>query len=143
MKIYYGPETKKALNNFPFSVHPVKMDFIHALLKIKKVCAIANYKASNIDLKVKDAIISACDEFLEGGNHNQFILPFFQGGAGTAINMNVNEVLAGRATEILKNKIIVHPNDHVNCSQSTNDVNPSALRLASLSGLKSLDIAFL
>ena len=100
MKIYYGPETKKALNNFPFSVHPVKMDFIHALLKIKKVCAIANYKASNIDLKVKDAIISACDEFLEGGNHNQFILPFFQGGAGTAINMNVNEVISNRAIEI-------------------------------------------
>jgi len=139
MKIYYSDETKKALNNFPFSTHKVKGEFILSVVKIKKAAALANYKAGNLDLKVRNAVVSSCDEILKNKHDGQFILSSFQGGAGTAINMNVNEVLATRATEILKNKIIVHSNDDVNCSQSTNDVSPSALKISTLILLKELD----
>ncbi len=139
MKIYYGNETIKALKNFPFSIHLVKDEFILSIVKIKKAAAEANYKAGNLDLVVKNAIIKSCNEILNNNHHNQFILSSFQGGAGTAINMNVNEVIASRATEILNNKIIVHANDDVNCSQSTNDVNPSALKISTFILLKELD----
>jgi aspartate ammonia-lyase len=140
MKIYYGSETKKALKNFPFSIHPVKEDFVLSIVKIKKAAAIANYIAKNISLEVKNAICKSCDEILNNKHDAQFILSSFQGGAGTAINMNVNEVLASRATEILKNKTIVHANDDVNCSQSTNDVNPSALKISTFLMLSELDV---
>ena len=143
MKIYYGDETKKALNNFPFSVHSVKEEFILSIVKIKKACATANYKAGNLDLPTKNAIVKSCDEILNKKHSSQFILSSFQGGAGTAINMNVNEVIASRATEILKNKTIIHANDDVNCSQSTNDVNPSALKISTYILLKELDLALL
>jgi len=143
MKIYYGNETKKALKNFPFSTHSVKEEFILSIVKIKKAGAVANFKAGNIDLQVKDAIILACDEILNNKHNRQFTMSYFQGGAGTAINMNANEVIATRATEILKNKIIVHANDDVNCSQSTNDVNPSALKISTLMLLKELNTTLL
>ncbi len=130
MEKYFGEETKKALRNFPFSTHPVKMEFILAIVKIKRAAALANFKAGNFKRPVSNAIIKACDEVLSGRIKGQFPLSSFQGGAGTAINMNVNEVLAARATEILGGKTLVHPNDHVNCSQSTNDVNPSAIKVA-------------
>lgn len=139
MKIYYGDETKKALNNFPFSVHSVKEEFILSIVKIKKAAANANYKAGNLSLPVKNAITLSCDEILNKKHGGQFLLSSFQGGAGTAVNMNVNEVIASRATEILKNKIIVHAFDDVNCSQSTNDVNPSALKISTFVLLKELD----
>jgi aspartate ammonia-lyase len=134
MKKYFGEETKKALRNFPFSTHPVKMEFILSIVKIKKAAAIANFKSGGISQSVKNAIVRASDEILSGKLNAQFPLASFQGGAGTAINMNVNEVLAARATEILGGKTLVHPNDHVNRSQSTNDVNPSAIKVA-VSGL--------
>ncbi len=143
-KTYFGDETKKALKNFPFSVHPVKMEFILALVKIKKAAAIANFKAGNFSQPIKTAIVKACDEILSGKFKDQFPLSSFQGGAGTAIHMNVNEVIANRATEILltqKKNITVHPNNHVNRSQSTNDVNPSAIKVASELLLKQLDIS--
>jgi len=139
MKIYYGNETKKALRNFPFSTGLVKEEFIIALVLIKKAAVLANYKVGNINKMIKDAIVSSCDEIFMGKNRDQFVISNFQGGAGTATNMNVNEVLANRATEILKNKKIVRANDDVNCSQSTNDVNPSALRISSFLLLKNLD----
>lgn len=139
MKIYYGDETKKALRNFPFSTHRVEKEFILSIVKIKKAGAVANYKAGNLSLQVKNAVVHSCDEILNNKHDIQFILSSFQGGAGTAINMNVNEVIAKRATEILKNKIIVHANDDVNCSQSTNDVNPSALKISTFILLKELD----
>ena len=106
------------------------MEFIMAVIKIKKAAAFANFKAGNINNNIKNAITKACDEIISGKYTDQFPLSSFQGGAGTAIHMNVNEVIANRASEILGNKIIVHPNDHVNASQSTNDVNPSALKIA-------------
>ena len=139
MKIYYGNETKKALKNFPFSIHPVKEEFIFSIVKIKKAAAEANYKAGVFSLEIKNSIVKTCDEILDSKHDTQFSLSSFHGGAGTAVNMNINEVIASRATEILKNKIIVHANDHVNGSQSTNDVNPSALRISTRTMLLELD----
>ncbi len=139
MKIHYGNETKKALNNFPFSIHPVKIEFIGAIVNIKKAAAEANYQAHNFNLNIKDSIIKACDEILKGEHNKQFILSSFQGGAGTSINTNINEIIASIASSKLLNKEIVHPNNHVNCSQSTNDVNPSALKITTNFLLKELD----
>ena len=136
MKTYYGAETEKALKNFPFSTHTVKIEFIMAVVKIKKAAAFANFKAGNINNDIKNVIMKACDEILNGKYNDQFPLSNFQGGAGTAIHMNVNEVIANRATEILGTKM--HPNDHVNASQSTNDVNPSALKIATYNLLEDL-----
>ncbi len=134
-KKYYGEQTEKAIKNFPFHVYRVPMEFILALAKIKKAAAVANFQAGNIRRDVKNAIVQACDEILNNKMTEQFPLRALQGGAGTSINMNVNEVVAGRATEILQKsgkKTIVHPNDHVNCSQSTNDANPSAIKIAAI-----------
>ncbi len=133
-KIYYGEQTKKALKNFPFNVYKVHKEFIFALVKIKKAAAIANFEAGNISQQIKNAIVRVCDEILEGGYKEQFPLKALQGGAGTSTNMNVNEVIAARATEILQQqgkKAEVDAYDHVNRSQSTNDVNPSAIKIAS------------
>lgn len=145
MKKYYGEQTEKAIKNFPFDVYRVNSEFILALTKIKKAAATANFIAGNFNRDIKNAIVKACDEILAGKMTEQFPLKALQGGAGTSINMNVNEVVAGRATEILKtltpnpspargegNAIVVHPNDHVNRSQSTNDVNPSAIKIAAI-----------
>jgi aspartate ammonia-lyase len=139
MKLYYGEETKKALRNFPFSVHKTKMEFILAIIQIKKAAAVANYKTDNLSKDIQNAIIKACDEILKNKHADQFPLAYLQGGAGTAVHMNVNEVIANMATLILKNKVKVHPNDHVNSSQSTNDVNPSALKIAVFYLLQDLD----
>lgn len=139
MKLYYGEETKKALKNFLFSTSKTKIEFISSIIKIKKAGAIANYKTGNISLEVKTAIEKSCDQILAGGYDNQFVTSSLQGGAGTAVNMNVNEVIAGMATDILRNKVRVHPNDDVNASQSTNDVNPSALKITALFLLEDLN----
>lgn len=132
MNLYYGQETKKALKNFPFSVHKTSIEFILAMVKIKKAAAIANHKSGNLSGDISNAIVKACDEILKNKEKyiDQFPLAYLQGGAGTAIHMNVNEVIAGMATSILKRKIEIHSIDHVNKSQSTNDVNPSALKIS-------------
>lgn len=139
MEISYGDETKKAMINFPFNSNTTRIEFLLAMVQIKKAAAIANYKAGKLNINLKNAITNVCDEILSGKHNNQFPIPYIQGGAGTASHMNVNEVIANKATILLKNKIIVHPNDHVNSSQSTNDVNPSALRIASLFLLEDLE----
>lgn len=141
MKIYYSQETKKALKNFPFSTHSVKEEVILSIVVIKKAAAYANHKAGNLNITKRDAIVRVCNEILNHKHNGQFLLSSFQGGAGTAINMNVNEVIANRATEILKNKIIIHANDDVNASQSTNDVNPSALKISTYILLQELDLS--
>lgn len=133
MKPQYGEETKKALKNFPFDYPPFPVEFIVAIALIKKAAAAANMDAGHLDRARGNAIRKACDEIIGGKFDGQFPLPSLMGGAGTSIHMNVNEVIANRATEILKKKgkkILVHPNDHVNRSQSTNDVNPSAIKIA-------------
>ena len=133
---YYGIQSLRAKNNFSISgekLHPI---FIKNLAIIKKIAAITNYQANNLSGTVANAIYEACNEIIAGEFQAEFIVDTIQGGAGTSANMNMNEVIAHRASEILggtKEKYdLVHPNDHVNCSQSTNDVFPSAGKLTVL-----------
>src|SRR3989344_2368667 len=123
-KIYYGEQTKKALENFPLSVSRVSMHLTHAIAEIKKAAAISHFKAGEMEASIKDAIVKASEEVISGKHNDQFSLPSLQGGAGTSLHLNVNEVIATLAG--------AHPNDHVNQSQSTNDVVPSALKIASI-----------
>jgi len=132
---YYTQQTNLALTNFPFSIQTTHKELIYAIVIIKKAAAQANYQSGNISQEIANAIEKVCDEILVGKFDDQFVTPALQGGAGTSINMNVNEVIASRATQLVQEhgkSIIIHPNDHVNCSQSTNDVNPSALKIASI-----------
>ena len=133
---YYGSFTSRALTNFQISGHKGKTELIHALATIKIASAQANMKLKMLDKKRGNAIVKAGTEILMGKLSNQFPLDIFQAGAGTPFNMNVNEVIANRANELLKKKkgsySIVHPNDHVNMGQSSNDVFPTAIRIASL-----------
>lgn len=133
---YYGIQSLRAKNNFSISgekLHPI---FIKNLAIIKKIAAVTNYHTNNLSSTVADAICEACNEIIAGKFQAEFIVDAIQGGAGTSANMNMNEVIAHRASEILggtKEKCyLVHPNDHVNCSQSTNDVFPSAGKLTVL-----------
>ena len=120
-------------------MHP---EIINSLAYIKKAAAITNCEVGILDRKIADAIVKTCDEILEGKLHEDFIVDPIQGGAGTSINMNANEVIANRAIEILGGQkgeySIVNPNDHVNCGQSTNDVIPTAGKMTSLRLLKNL-----
>lgn len=134
-KQYFGSQTKKAIKNFPFAFRRAPKEFIYAIVEIKKAAAIAHFKARELARTRKEAIVKACDEILKGKFDEQFVLPAFQGGAGTSNHMNVNEVIASRAEEILGKagkKTTIHPNDHVNMSHSTNDVMPSALKITAL-----------
>lgn len=136
MKQYFGPQTSQALENFPFTLPSVSLDLIYAITEIKKASAIAHRAIGELDNSVAEAIVSACNEILAGKFDDQFPVSSLQGGAGTSINMNVNEVIASRASEIAGKEI--HPNDHVNKSQSTNDVNPTALRVVTIRHLNIL-----
>ena len=138
--VYYGVQSLRAAENFHItglSMHP---EIINSLAQIKKAAAITNCEVGLLDKKRADAIVQACDEIAGGALHEEFIVDPIQGGAGTSINMNANEVIANRAIEILGGKkgdySIVHPNDHVNCGQSTNDVIPTAGKMTSLKLLK-------
>lgn len=132
-KTYRGAQTAKAIKNFPFSFRSPQREFIYAIVEIKKSAARAHFLAGELSEERKQAIVKTCDEILSGKYLSSFVLPAFQGGAGTSNHMNVNEVIAARATEILGKKgIDIHPNDHVNKSHSTNDVMPSALRISAL-----------
>jgi aspartate ammonia-lyase len=126
----YRKETEAALKNFPFSVPPVNKKLIYAIVEIKRSAARAALRAGLLDAARAKAIVRACDETLAGKFDDQFVTPSIQGGAGTSLHMNVNEVLAVRAQQLARKKI--HPNDHVNIAQSTNDVVPSALKIAAL-----------
>ncbi len=130
---YYGVQSLRGYENFRITGQSLRPEFINSLAQIKKACAICNCNVGELDEKIKDAICQACDEILEGKLHDQFICDPVQGGAGTTANMNANEVIANRAIEILGGEkgdySIVHPNDHVNRAQSTNDVIPSAAKL--------------
>jgi len=131
-KTYYGAQTKQALENFPFSAPPVHKELIYAIAQIKKAAALANEQGGYLSPQIAKAIARASDEILEGKHDDQFPLSSMQGGAGTSTHMNVNEVIAARASEIIGDNTVIHPNDHVNMAQSTNDVNPSALKIACL-----------
>jgi aspartate ammonia-lyase len=133
---YYGSFTARAAGNFRLSGTPVNMELIRAVALIKKCAAIANRELGVLPPKTADAIVSASDEVIGGKLDSQFILDAFQAGAGTPLHMNVNEVIANRAEENLGGKKgeyrLVHPNNHVNMSQSSNNVVPSAIKIASM-----------
>ena len=133
---YYGIQTVRAVENFPISGLRAPTQLITATVFIKKAAAQANVALGRLDARAGGAVIQAADEILSGALADQFIVDVYQAGAGTSFNMNVNEVLANRAAEILGAKKgeyrLVHPNDHVNMGQSTNDVFPTATRLALL-----------
>ncbi len=141
---YYGIQTLRAVENFDItgiclSQFPM---LIKALAMVKKAAARANQKLGDLETSVADAISAACDEIIAGNLHGQFIVDMIQGGAGTSTNMNANEVIANRAIEILRHNRgeyhIVHPNNHVNKSQSTNDAYPTAIRLSILLSYRDL-----
>jgi aspartate ammonia-lyase len=141
-KAYYGAQTQRAVENYPISgmrAHPL---LIRATGMVKRAAAEANWELELIDPKQADAIISAAQEVIEGKWDAQFVVDVFQAGAGVSFHMNANEVIANRANEILGGKLgeyeFVHPNDDVNYGQSTNDVFPTAMRLAALLDLETL-----
>ena len=139
---YYGIQTQRSKENFDIVKRPISRNMIKSLAIIKKAAAKANYDAGLLTKQVSDAICLACDEIINGRLHGQFITDLIQGGAGTSINMNANEVIANRANEMLGGKKgeyeYVHPIDHVNLSQSTNDVIPTAGKLAAIKLTKKL-----
>jgi len=139
---YYGVQTARALENFAISGVPLRnfAHFVDALAYVKKAAALANAELKCLPPAVAEAIAGACDEVLAGKLHEHFVVDMMQGGAGTSTNMNANEVIANRALELMGHAKgeyrHVHPNDHVNCSQSTNDAYPTAIKLAVIFSLK-------
>ncbi|MHB0947456.1 MAG: aspartate ammonia-lyase [Gemmatimonadaceae bacterium] len=142
----YGVQTVRARQNFPISGLPPLWPFVQAQVWIKKAAALTHKETGRLDATMADAIVQAADEVLARQHDEQFVVDPYQAGAGTSHNMNVNEVLANRANEILGGKrgeyTPVHPNDHVNMAQSTNDTIPTNIRLAALSQLPALEQAF-
>src|SRR5688572_19117798 len=141
---YYGVHTLRALENFaitgmPISIYP---DLVIALACVKQAAALANNELNLLDDAKGRAIVAACEEIRGGRLLEEFVVDVIQGGAGTSTNMNANEVIANRALELLGEPRgryeIVHPNNHVNLSQSTNDVYPTSIRIASLWALQGL-----
>ncbi len=131
---YYGIETVRAVENFPISGLRAHASMVRATAMIKKAAALANRSLGRLDRRRAGAVIRACEEVIRGGLADQFVIDIFQMGAGTTFHMNVNEVIASRAAELLGGRRgdhhLAHPNDHVNLGQSTNDVYPTAMRLA-------------
>jgi len=138
-KAYYGAQTARAVDNFPISGISGHAELIRALGMVKRAAAQANKELGLVDEKRADAIIQAAQEVIDGKWNGEFVVDVFQAGAGVSQHMNTNEVIANRANEILGGKLgeyaHVHPNDHVNYGQSTNDVFPTSMRLATLLAL--------
>jgi len=138
----YGIQTVRAVENFPISGLRPLPAFVDAVIWIKRAAALTHRETGRLDARLADAIVRAADEVLAGKHRDQFVVDVYQAGAGTSHNMNCNEVLANRANELLGGTrgtyTPVHPNDHVNMAQSTNDVIPTAMRLAVLATLPGL-----
>lgn len=134
--VYYGVHTLRAQENFPITQTSVQAypHFVNAIAYVKEACAITNKQLGQLDPAIADAIIQACQDIRSGELHDNFVVDIIQGGAGTSMNMNANEVIANRALEILGHQkgdyTFIHPLDHVNMSQSTNDVYPTAIKVA-------------
>ena len=129
----YGASTARAVDNFPISNLRFSRSFIKALGEIKKACAEVNLKNKLLEKKVADSIINASQQVVNGGHDTDFVVDIFQTGSGTSTNMNANEIIAKIATDILNDEI--HPNDHVNMSQSSNDVIPTATNIAAVTDI--------
>ena len=137
---YYGSETERAKENFQITSQRVPWEFIRSYAVIKRCAALANVALGKLDAKKGKAIVKACDEIIKGKFADQFVVGVYQAGAGTSVNMNLNEVIANRAIEILGgrkgNYKVVHPNDHVNMSQSTNDTYHATMHLAAYTAVR-------
>lgn len=137
---YYGPQTQRAVENFPIGDLKLPAAFIRALALVKKCAARTNKELGLLDSKMADAVATAAQEVIDGKLSDQFVVKVFQTGSGTSTNMNMNEVLACRANEILSGKkngkSPVHPNDHVNLGQSSNDVIPAVIHIAALVSIR-------
>ena len=136
---YYGASTQRAVLNFPISDLRFPRQFIQALGQIKQSAAVVNGSLGNIDAQIAGAIEQAAQEVIDGKLDEHFVLDIFQTGSGTSTNMNANEVIANRADELLggsRGSRKVHPNDHVNFGQSSNDVIPTAIHLSALISIK-------
>jgi len=142
----YGVQTLRAVQNFPISGLKPLPAFVESVVRIKRAAAITHKETGRLEARLADAIIAAADEILAGQHREHFVVDPYQAGAGTSHNMNINEVLANRANELLGAKRgeykPIHPNDHVNMAQSTNDVIPTAIRLAAVTELPKLEQAF-
>jgi fumarate hydratase class II len=137
--VYYGASTQRAVENFPISALRFGRRFVWALALIKTAAAETNREMGFLDADIADAIITAGDEMMSGKYDDQFVVDIFQTGSGTSTNMNANEILANRATELLGGDIgskLVHPNDHINAGQSSNDVIPSAMHVAAVAAIE-------
>ncbi|WP_349629532.1 aspartate ammonia-lyase [Bradyrhizobium manausense] len=147
LEAYYGVHTLRAVENFPISGIAISAypELIGALAAIKQAAALSNMELGLLDQRRGRAIVAACEELRAGRLHDQFVVDVIQGGAGTSTNMNANEVIANRALELLGHVrgeyASLHPNEHVNMSQSTNDVYPTALKIATSHGLQNLVMA--
>lgn len=134
--VYYGVQSLRAAENFHITGLALHPEMINSLAYIKKAAAITNCEIGLLEKPQAKAIVQACDEIISGKLHQYFIVDPIQGGAGTSLNMNANEVIANRAIELLGGKkgnyALLHPNDHVNCGQSTNDVIPTAGKMTAL-----------
>lgn len=141
-EVYYGVQTTRALENFIITGHRMNTDFIASFGIVKAAAAKANMRTGRMPIKIGNAIVQAAQEIIEGKLHDQFIVDCIQGGAGTSMNMNANEVIANRALEILGeakgNYALISPNNHVNMAQSTNDVMPTAMRICTITKAKKL-----
>src|SRR5512138_733258 len=136
---YYGAQTARAVENFPISNLRFPRQFIRALGLIKKHAAVANTTLGLLPEKTSKVIQQAAQEVIDGKLDDQFVVDIFQTGSGTSTNMNVNEVIANRATEFLGGKRgekLAHPNDHVNRGQSSNDVIPTAIHLSAIESIE-------
>ena len=131
----WGAQTQRSLENFEIGTEKMPLEIIRAFAVLKKAAALVNLDLGMLDRKIADAIVMACDEILEGKWDDQFPLAVWQTGSGTQSNMNVNEVIANRGNEILGEKLI-HPNDHVNKAQSSNDTFPTAMHIAAVTEIE-------
>ncbi|WP_316572463.1 aspartate ammonia-lyase [Neobacillus sp. YIM B06451] len=142
IEAYYGVQTMRAVENFPITGYTIDSSLIKSMAVVKKSAAMANRDTGQLDREIANAIIAAADEVIEGKWHEQFIVDPIQGGAGTSVNMNANEVIANRALELLGKPKgsyqSISPNTHVNMAQSTNDAFPTAIHIAVLSSLEGL-----
>ena len=133
--VYWGAQTQRSYENFRIGSEKMPPELIRALGMLKKAAAMANYNLGKLDLRRRDLIIRVCDELEEGRLDGNFPLSVWQTGSGTQTNMNVNEVIANRGNR-LAGESMLHPNDHVNMSQSSNDVFPSAMHLAAVMSME-------
>ena len=136
---YYGASTMRAVENFPISDLRFSRSFIRALGMIKRIAAQVNQELGLLSQERADAIVQAAQEVIDGDLDDHFVVDIFQTGSGTSTNMNANEVISNRAIEIIGGEVgslnPVHPNDHVNIGQSSNDVIPTAIQLAALQAI--------